>query len=129
LPENPDAADGGQTDPPGSAAKRALRPRRAGAREKHGPKHDRRLLLRSDCAFPTLYQIRRWGLFTTPIAYATAHMAALFVKHFPREEPGVFAPETLPAEIRREILAGVCAAGFRLTHKVTPLKPREDEEF
>src|SRR5438445_160391 len=74
--------------------------------EKHSPKHDQRLLLRSDCAFPTLYQIRRWGLFTTPIAYATAHMAALFIKHFPREEPGVFAPETLPAEIRREILAG-----------------------
>src|SRR5947199_2050637 len=64
--------------------------------EKHGPKRDQRLLLRSDCAFPTLYQIRRWGLFTTPIAYATAHMAALFVKHFPREEPGVFAPETVP---------------------------------
>jgi len=97
--------------------------------EKHGPKHDRRLLLRSDCAFPTLYQIRRWGLFTTPIAYATAHMAALFIKHFPREEPGVFAPETLPAEIRREILAGVRAAGFQLTHRVTPLKPKEDEEF
>ena len=31
--------------------------------------------------------------------------------------------------IRREILAGVRAAGFQLTHKVTPLKPKEDEEF
>ena len=55
------------------------------------------MLIRTDCAFPTLYQIRQQGLFTTPVAYATAHVAALFIKFFPREVSGVFAPEQLPA--------------------------------
>src|SRR5260370_37460256 len=64
---------------------------------KRGKKEDKLLLLRSDCAFPTLYQIRRQGLFTTPVAYATAHVAALFIKYFPRELAGGFAPELLPA--------------------------------
>src|ERR1700736_2663845 len=40
----------------------------------HGPKEDETLLIRSDAYFPTLYQIRRQGRFTTPIAYATAHV-------------------------------------------------------
>src|SRR5256884_5616846 len=67
----------------------------------HGKTADECLLLRSDCAFPTLYQIRQQGRFTTPVAYATAHMAALFIKFFPRELAGVFTPEMLPAETRR----------------------------
>src|SRR5438270_6887161 len=33
---------------------------------------EQRMLLRSECLFPTLYQIRRQGLYTTPVAYATA---------------------------------------------------------
>src|SRR5438874_7904166 len=41
---------------------------------KHGKKEDQHLLIRSDCMFPTLYQIRQQGRFTTPIAYATAHI-------------------------------------------------------
>src|SRR5271168_1103125 len=65
---------------------------------KRGPKEDQTLLIRSDAYFPTLYQIRRQGLFTTPVAYATAHVAASFVKYFPQGLPGVFAPENLPAE-------------------------------
>src|SRR6266404_2933784 len=44
---------------------------------KRGRKTDLRLLIRSDCLFPTLFQIRRQGKFTTPVAYATAHIAAL----------------------------------------------------
>src|SRR6266404_4941677 len=67
---------------------------------KRGKKEDLHLLIRSDCMFPTLYQIRRKGLFTTPVAFATAHVAALFIKFFPRELAGVFAPEMLPAETR-----------------------------
>jgi hypothetical protein len=87
------------------------------------------LLIRSDCLFPTLYQIRRKGLFTTPVAYATAHVAALFVKFFPRELAGVFAPEMLPAETRRAILAGIRNNSIRITHKATILKQRgEDDE-
>ena len=96
---------------------------------KHGKKDDQHLLIRSDCTFPTLYQIRRQGRFTTPVAFATAHVAALFVKFFPRELSGVFAPETLPAETRRAILAGIRNNSIKITHRTTVLKhTREDEE-
>lgn len=96
----------------------------------HGPKEDEYLLVRSDAMFPTLYQIRLQGLFTTAVAYATAHVAAQFVKFFPRDSAGVFAPEQLPAEIRRAILSGVRKHSFKLTHKITQLKaPDEDEEI
>jgi len=98
--------------------------------KKHGKKEDLHLLIRSDCLFPTLYQIRRKGLFTTPVAYATAHVAALFIKFFPRDISGVFAPEMLPAETRRAILSGIKARDIRITTKITPLKRREpDEEY
>jgi hypothetical protein len=93
---------------------------------KHSPRDDQPLLIRSDAAFPTLYQIRRQGRFTTPVAYATAHVAAFFIKFFPRESAGVFAPEMLPIETRRAILAGIRKHGVRLSYKITPLKPQED---
>ena len=96
---------------------------------KRGKKEDQRLLIRSDCTFPTLYQIRQQGRFTTPVAYATAHVAALFIKFFPRDLAGVFAPEMLPPEIRRAILAGIRNHSIRITHKAALLKRRvEDEE-
>jgi saccharopine dehydrogenase (NAD+, L-lysine-forming) len=95
---------------------------------KRGPKEDQRLLIRTDCMFPTLYQIRQQGLFTTPVAYATAHVAALFIKHFPRELAGVFAPENLPAENRRAIVAGIRAHSVKITHKTSLLKSNEDDE-
>jgi hypothetical protein len=93
-----------------------------------GTKNEQPTLVRWDATFPTLYQIRLQGMHTTPIAYATAHMAALFVKHFPREQAGVFPPEALPAETRQAILADARARGFALTTKVTRLKKEEDEE-
>jgi hypothetical protein len=93
-----------------------------------GEKKEQRLLLRTDCAFPTLYQIRRQGLCTTPVAFVTAHVASLFVKFFPRELPGVFAPETLPVKIRRAILSGLRSDRVSLTTKTTLLKQRDDEE-
>ena len=98
---------------------------------KRGKREDQRLLIRSDCTFPTLYQIRQQGRFTTPVAYATAHVAALFIKFFPRDLAGVFAPEMLPAEMRRAILAGIRNNSIRIAHKTTALKHRgeEDEEF
>ena len=99
--------------------------------KKHAKKEDVQLLIRSDCLFPTLYQIRRKGLFTTPVAYATAQVAALFIKFFPRELAGVFAPEMLPTETRRAILAGIRNNNIRITHKTTVLKHHgeEDEEL
>src|SRR5271154_6347190 len=94
---------------------------------KIGKKEDQRLLIRSDCAFPTLYQIRQQGRFTTPVAYATAHIAALFIKYFPRDLAGVMAPEQLPAETRRAVIAGIRKHSVRITHRVTPLKQSETD--
>jgi hypothetical protein len=95
---------------------------------KRGAKEDQRLSIRSDAMFPTLYQIRRQGKFTTPVAYATAHVAAMFVKFFPRDLEGVYPPEALPVEPRRAVLAGVRKHGVKITHKITTLKPKEEED-
>ena len=94
---------------------------------KRDAKEDYRMLMRTDCLFPTLYQIRRQGLFTTPVAYSTAHVAAQFVKFFPRETPGVFAPEMLEPEARRGIIAGARASGIKITTKTKAFQA-EDED-
>jgi saccharopine dehydrogenase-like protein len=98
---------------------------------KRGKKEDQHLLIRTDCLFPTLYQIRQQGRYTTPVAYATAHVAALFIKFFPRDLAGVFAPEMLPVQTRRAIIAGIRARNVKITHKTTILKrdAESDEEF
>src|SRR5467141_5337284 len=95
---------------------------------KRGKKEDHHLLIRSDCTFPTLYQIRQQGRYTTPVAYATAHVAALFIKYLPRDLAGVFAPEMLPAETRRAILAGLRNHNIRITHKITVLRHNSEDE-
>jgi hypothetical protein len=95
---------------------------------KRGKKEDQLLLMRSDCTFPTLYQIRQQGRYTTPVAYATAHIAALFIKYLPRDLAGVFAPEMLPAETRRAILAGIRNHNIRVKHKTTVLRHNSEDE-
>ena len=94
-----------------------------------GVKDEQPLLVRWDASFPTLYQIRRRGLVSTPISYATAHLAALFIKHFPRDSAGVFGPATLPTEVRRAILSEARSRDVRVSLKITRLKKTEDEEF
>jgi len=97
---------------------------------KRGKKEDQRLLIRTDCLFPTLYQIRQQGLYTTPVAYATAHVAALFIKFFPRDMAGVFPSEALPVEVRRAIISGIRAHKIKISHKTRILKsPSEDDEI
>ncbi len=93
-----------------------------------GVRDDQPLLVRWDASFPTLFQIRQRGMIATPISYATAHMAALFVKNFPRDAAGVISPSALPLERRRAILAGVKAQDIRLALKITKLKKEEEEE-
>src|ERR1700726_395088 len=95
---------------------------------KRGKKEDQHLLIRTDCIFPTLYQIRQQGRFTTPVAYATAHVAALFIKFLPRELTGVFAPEMLPVQMRRAIVAGIRAHSVRITHKTTVVRRAGDDD-
>jgi hypothetical protein len=94
-----------------------------------GVKDEQPLLVRWDASFPTLYQIRRRGLVSTPISYATAHLAALFIKHFPRDLAGVIGPAALPIEARRAILLEARSRDVRVALKITKLKKTEDEEF
>jgi len=95
---------------------------------KRGKKEDQHLLIRTDCNFPTLYQIRQQGLYTTPVAYATAHVAALFIKFFPRDVPGVFAPEALALETRRAIIAGIRNNKVKITHKTSALMIEDTDD-
>ncbi len=94
----------------------------------HGQKGERHAVVRWDASFPTLHQTRRREVYTSPIAWATAHLAALFVKHFPRGLPGVHPPENLPAKTRQAILAGARSYGIRIKQRLTLLKPLDDEE-
>jgi hypothetical protein len=94
-----------------------------------GVKNGQPLLVRWDARFPSLFQIQRRGLNSTPISYATAHLAALFIRHMPRDAAGVFPPENLPLESRRAILADVRARDIRVSLKLVPLKSVEDEDI
>jgi saccharopine dehydrogenase (NAD+, L-lysine-forming) len=93
-----------------------------------GVKKDHPIEIRSDAIFPSLYQIRQRGLTISPISYATSQMAALFIKHFPRESAGVFPPGAIPLENRQAILKDVRSRGICLTLKVTRKKASDDEE-
>jgi saccharopine dehydrogenase-like NADP-dependent oxidoreductase len=93
-----------------------------------GEKDEQPLEVRWDVAFPTLYQIRMSGWPASPISYATAHVAAIFVKHFPRDAAGVFVPAGLPVETRRKILTDARSRDFRLSLKITKKKSREEDE-
>jgi Saccharopine dehydrogenase NADP binding domain len=90
---------------------------------------DETLLIRCDAVFPTLYQIRQQGLFTTPVAYATAHVAAQFIKNFPQEIAGVFAPEALPLSTRRAILTGIRKHSVKLSRRISVLKPVANDDI
>lgn len=94
-----------------------------------GVKADQPLLIRWDVSFPTLYQVRQRGLVATPISYATAHLAAVFIKHFPKGFAGVASPEMLPRETRKALLADARGRDFRMSIKIRRLKPVEEEEF
>jgi Saccharopine dehydrogenase NADP binding domain len=93
-----------------------------------GMKDEQPLLLRWDVNFPSLYQIRQRGLISTPISYATAHLASIFIKHFPRDTAGVIGAASLPAETRRAILADVRSRDFRIAFKITRLKKVDEDE-
>jgi hypothetical protein len=93
-----------------------------------GVKGERRAMVRWDASFPSLRQTRRGDVYTSPIAWGTSHLAALFVKHFPRALPGVYPPEALPAPTRQAVVAGARQYGIRITRKITLLEPVDDEE-
>jgi saccharopine dehydrogenase (NAD+, L-lysine forming) len=93
-----------------------------------GTKQERPMEVRYDAIFPSLYQIRQRGLALSPVTYATAQMASLFIKHFPRDSAGVFPPGAIPLENRQAILKDMKSRAIRLTVKVTRKKPSDDED-
>jgi saccharopine dehydrogenase (NAD+, L-lysine forming) len=93
-----------------------------------GAKQDRPMEVRYDATFPSLYQIRLRGLALSPISYATAHLASLFIKHFPRDSAGVFPPGAIPLEARQAIFKDLKSRGIHVTMKVVKKKPSDDEE-
>ncbi len=94
-----------------------------------GARQDRPIEVRYDATFPSLYQIRQRGLALSPVSYATAQMASLFIKHFPRDTAGVFPPGELPLEDRQAIFKDLKSRGILVATKITKKKPAEDEEF
>ena len=93
-----------------------------------GTKQDEGIEVRYDALFPSLYQIRQRGLALSPVSYATAQMASLFIKHFPRETAGVFPPGAIPLENRQAILKDVKTRDIRLMARITKKKPSDEEE-
>jgi hypothetical protein len=93
-----------------------------------GVKSEQPRLIRWDVSFPTLHQIRLRGMHVTPIAWATAQLAALFVKHFPRDESGVLPPEALPGPVRQAILADARSRLIRITMTMKALPRRDTDE-
>ena len=89
-----------------------------------GLKQGRPTLIRWDATMPSLHLLRRRKLLCSPIAWATAEMAALVVKHFPRRQSGVHPPEDFPAEIRRAILRDAKSRGIQLVKQITDLTPQ-----
>jgi hypothetical protein len=90
-----------------------------------GVKDGRRMTIRWDATMPSLYLLYRRGELRSPIAWATARMVSLFVKHFPRDLFGIHAPEALPRDVRRAILRDARARGFRIVKRVTSRAPRD----
>lgn len=66
------------------------------------------------CVFPSLRQLRRNGIIATPIAFASAQSAAVFIENFPKYLAGVYPPEALSAKVRETILRGMVRRGFRI---------------
>jgi len=73
------------------------------------------------CVFPSLACLRRARIAGTPIAFATAQCAAVFVEHFPGHLAGVYPPEALSARVRAKILRGMSQRGFRFQRSTTRL--------
>ncbi|HXE75443.1 MAG TPA: saccharopine dehydrogenase NADP-binding domain-containing protein [Candidatus Xenobia bacterium] len=91
-----------------------------------GERKGQRVEHRWTCMVPSLYQLRQRGLLATPIAYATAQVAAAILKRFPRDLWGVHPPEALPPDLRRAVLADLKARDFELSLKVRELKTPEE---
>lgn len=90
-----------------------------------GTKEDHLHQLHFCCSFPSLYQLRQKSLPATPVAFAAAQSAAVFVEHFPAPLAGVFPPEALPKAVREAVLRGMARRGFRFQRTIAELGPAD----
>ena len=86
-----------------------------------GTKGRQHLERRRTCLFPSLYQLRHARLLATPIAFAAAQSAAVFVANFPRHLAGVYPPEALSATVRKSVLHDMRKRGFRFGRRTIVL--------
>ncbi len=91
----------------------------------YGEKQARPSLVRWDTLFPSFFALRRRKLAYSPIAWSTAHLVTMFVKHMPRGLVGVQVPEALPGRMRRAILHDINSNGIRIGRTVTNWKVPE----
>lgn len=87
-----------------------------------GRKGGRRVEHRRCCTFPSLYKLRQKGWLVSPVVFAAAQSAAVFVEHFPKDLEGVFPPEALPREARRAVLRAMSRRGFRFHETTTEIE-------
>jgi hypothetical protein len=86
----------------------------------NGTRKGEAVTIRHDASFPSLQQLAARGLFTTPIAYATAVLAAAFATHLPVRRHGVFPPEALPPATRRTVLSSLRKRGIMIRRTIEP---------
>lgn len=94
----------------------------------YGDKRGRSCLIRWDALFPSMFELRRRRIPSSPIAWGTAHLTAMFVKCMPHELTGVYVPEALPNSARRDILQAVRRSSIRITRRVRYLKSVKEHE-
>ena len=87
-----------------------------------GDRSGRPVRIRWDATMPSLHTLHRRGEMRSPIAWATAQMMALFVKHFPKDLLGVHPPEEWPLEVRRAILRDARVRGMRIIKRISTLE-------
>ena len=86
-----------------------------------GSKGRKRFERRRCCKFSSLSQLRRKGKSGTPIAFAAAQSAAVFIENFPVHLAGVYPPEALPTKVRRSIVRAMSRRGLRFQKKTIKL--------
>ena len=86
-----------------------------------GAKGSRLFEQRRCCTFPSLYQLRQKLWLATPIAFAAAQSAAVFIEQFPVDLAGVYPPEALPKNVRDAVVRGMRRRRFRFHRTTTEL--------
>jgi hypothetical protein len=63
----------------------------------------------------------------TPIAFASAHSAAVFIEQFPKHLAGVYPPEGLSAKVRKSILREMRRRGFQIRRSTIEISAKRTQ--